>query len=106
MIHLADSCPQFSQTYIVLSFAISTAKIQKITEYAKLFTFSLFLEKLLPFSRFLLKCRCTGRFKTGVVAPTTPMSSALYLSGFEPHEREKGSSFFDFLKNSMKSVTD
>ena len=43
---------------------------------------------------------------TGGVSSTTPMSSALYLSGFEPHEREKGSSFFDFLKNSMKSVTD
>ena len=30
-------------------------------------------KKLVPFSLFLLKCRCTGRFKTGVVAPTTPV---------------------------------
>ena len=30
-------------------------------------------KKLVPFSLFLLKCRCTGRFTTGVVAPTSPV---------------------------------
>ena len=30
-------------------------------------------KKLLPFSRFLLKCPCTGRFGTGVVDSTTPV---------------------------------
>ena len=56
--------------------------------------FSLFLEKLLPFSRFLLKCRCTGRFKTGVVAPTTPVlvpfSFEELLLYFEAEEETRG----------------
>ena len=30
-------------------------------------------KKLLPFSRLFVKCRCTGRLGTGVVAATTPV---------------------------------
>jgi len=43
-----------------------------------------------PFSLFLLKRRCTGRFMTGLVGVTTPVPYALYLSGFEPHEGRRG----------------
>ena len=83
-------------------------------------------KKLVPFSLFLLKCWCTGRFTTGVVAPTSPIllplstsqekygrCSANYSRALRPlfirvwaTWREKGTSFIDFLKNSPESVTD
>ena len=41
----------------------------------------------------------------GVVGATTPVLKRPVHRHFR-RKREKGSSFFDFLKNSMKSVTD
>ena len=78
----------------------------------------IFDKKLVPFSLFLLKCWCTGRFTTGVVAPTspvllpfdfngrstgevqptTPVPCALCLSGFEPPDGRRGLVFSIFLK--------
>ncbi len=42
--------------------------------------------------------KCTGHFKTGVVTPTTPVPSALYLSGFEPPDGRRGGVFSIILK--------
>ena len=44
--------------------------LQSVTDFIEVLRIS---QKLLPFSLFLLKHRYTGRFKTGVVAPTTPI---------------------------------
>ncbi len=44
--------------------------LQSVTDFIEVLRIS---QKLLPFSHFLLKRRCTGRFKTGVVATTTPI---------------------------------
>ena len=44
--------------------------LQSVTDFIEVLRIS---QKLLPFSLFLLKHRYTGRFKTGVVVPTTPV---------------------------------
>jgi hypothetical protein len=53
-----------------VAFSRYESGLHSVTDFIEVLRIS---QKLLPFSLFLLKHRYTGHFKTGVVAPTTPL---------------------------------